>query len=272
MPLLTDKELADISPIFRGNAGNILARLLMRIFSVNSLNDLYDRNCSFQGEDFARTILNELNIKYSIKNSDALANMPEGAFITISNHPYGSIDGVILVDMFGHLRNDYKVIVNKILSRIRALDRNFINVTPKGNEMTARPTKDSIFGIREAVSHVKNGHPLGIFPSGAVSDFSLRDGCVRDRQWQEPIIRMIKRLRVPILPVKFLGGNSPFFYSLGLIDWRVRILRLPAEVLNKRNKTQELALGNIILPEEQDRYENINDFGVFLRNKVYNLK
>lgn len=66
MPLLTYKELADISPIFRGNAGNILARLLMRIFSVNSLNDLYDRNCSFQGEDFARAILNELNIKYSI--------------------------------------------------------------------------------------------------------------------------------------------------------------------------------------------------------------
>lgn len=56
------------------------------------------------------------------------------------------------------------------------------------------------------------------------------------------------------------------------MDWRVRILRLLAEVLNKRNKTQELALCDIIFPEEQDGYENINDFGVFLRNKVYNLK
>lgn len=80
--------------------------------------------------------------------------------------------------------------------------------------MTAHPTKNSIFGIRQAIGHVESGHPLGIFPSGAVSDFSLREGYVRDRQWQESIIRMIKRLRVPILPVKFPGGNSPLFIVL----------------------------------------------------------
>ena len=261
-----------MSPLFRGYAGNLFARSLLKLFSVDKLNDLYDRNSSTQGVYFTKAILNDLNIKYNIKNIDILNELSEGAFITISNHPYGSIDGIILVDMFGQIRKDYKVIVNKILARIKTLENSFINVIPKGNETNVKPTKENILGIKEAFNHVKEGHPLGIFPSGAVSDFSLTDGYVRDREWQIPIIRMIRRLRVPILPVKFLGGNSPFFYSLGLIDWRVRILRLPAEVINKRNKTLDVALGNIIYPEEQDKFDDIQSFGNFLRKSVYDLK
>jgi len=72
------------------------------------------------------------------------------------------------------------------------------------------------------------------------------------------------------VPVHFLDRNSNFYYSLGLIDWRIRLLRLPYEVFNKRGMTARVALGEIITPEEQKKYKDVDDFGDFLRAKVYN--
>lgn len=270
MSLLTIDELQTMSGLFRGRCGKAFGRFLMKILAVDRINDLYDRNSSLSGPEFARAVLEDIGVEYSVYNKEILDQLPEGPFITISNHPYGSIDGVILVDLFGHLRPDYKVMVNRFLARIEALNGNFINVTPTGDERTA-PTKDSIQGIKNAVSHVRGGHPLGIFPSGAVSDLSLKDRCVRDREWQEPVIRLIQKLDVPVVPVHFLDRNSDFYYSLGLIDWRVRLLRLPSEVFNKRGKGTRLALGPIITPEQIRGFKEVDSLNEFLRSSVYNL-
>jgi putative hemolysin len=195
--------------------------------------------------------------------------IPDGAFITISNHPCGHIDGISLIDLFGHIRPDYKVMVNQFLGRIEALSDNFICVTPTGSERNS-PTKESIQGIKDSVAHIRNGGVLGVFPSGAVSDLSLKDGCIRDREWQEPLLRLIKKLNVPIVPVHFVDRNSNFYYFLGLIGWKVRLLRLVTEVFNKRGKRTRIAIGEIISPERQDEFNDLYSFGAFLRNKVYN--
>lgn len=270
MPLLTIEELQEMSGIFRGKCGKCLGHGLMNILAVNKINELYDRNSSYKGPPFARAILDDIGVEYKVLNKTLLDNLPDGPFITISNHPYGSIDGVILVDLFGHIRSDYKVMVNSFLGRIETLNDNFISVTPTGKNRSV-PTRDSIQGIKNAVSHVRDGHPLGIFPSGAVSDLSLRDRCVRDRKWQEPVIRLIQKLNVPVVPVHFLDRNSDFYYSLGLIDWRVRLLRLPSEVFNKRGKGTRIALGPVITPELIKGFKNIDDLNDFLRSSVYNL-
>ena len=271
MPLLTLNEIEQASPLFSGRSGNMLARYLMKILAVDRVNDLYDRNCGCRGPEFAKAILEDIGVRYTVYGKEKLESLSDGPFITVSNHPYGSIDGIILADLFGHIRGDYKLIVNKILSRIEALSPCFINVTPAGNEHAA-PTKDSIAGIKEAMRHVREGHPLGIFPAGAVSDLSLKDRCIRDREWQMPVIQLIKKLNVPVLPVKFLDRNSSFYYSLGLIDWRVRLLRLPSEVFNKRGKPVRLVCGDIITPEEQRGHETAEDFRDFLRTALYRLE
>ena len=270
MPLLSIDELEKAAPIFRGAAGNAFGRMLMQILAVDKVNDLYDRNEALTGPDFARAVLKDIGVEYEVIGRERLEKLPDGPFITISNHPYGSIDGVMLVDLFGHIRPDFKVMVNRFLSRIGTLSDNFICVTPVGAERTA-PTRDSIQGIKDSVAHVRGGHPLGLFPSGAVSDLSIKERCIRDREWQEPVIRLIRKLNVPVVPVHFLDRNSDFYYSLGLIDWRVRLLRLPGEVFNKRGKRTRIAIGETITPEVQKEFDDIGDFREFLRNKVYNL-
>ena len=269
MPLLTLKEVADMSPVFQGHIGRAVESGLMRILSIDKVNALYDHNSHLAGEDFTSAVLQEIGVDYQIINPYILSQLPSGPFVVISNHPYGSIDGIILVDMFARIRQDFKVMVNNFLGRIKALENNFICVTPTGNHRQV-PTKESIQGIKEAVSHIRSGHPIGIFPAGAVSDLSIKDRCVRDRQWQEPVVRLIQKMKVSVVPVHFLDRNSNFYYSLGLIDWKIRLLRLPSEVFNKRNKPVRIALGEIITPEQMAEYKTVEELGTFLRNSVYN--
>lgn len=60
-----------------------------------------------------------------------------------------------------------------------------------------------------------------------------------------------------------------FYYLLGLIDWRLRVTRLPREVFNKRNKTTRVEILPIITVEEQDKYSNIEEFRNYLRSTIY---
>jgi putative hemolysin len=280
MPLLTLQELEHLSPLFRGRVGQALARGTMRLLSIDNLNALYDRHSHLRGVAFAHSVLCDLGIDYEV-----YAEVPEtisqlnrlehsSPLITISNHPCGHVDGLILVDYFGYIRDDYKLMANQVLARIEALSSTFIAVTPTGTERTAA-TRASVMGVRHALAHLQSGGALGLFPSGAVSDLSLRDGRVRDRQWQLPIVRLMAKACAPILPVRFLDGNSRLYYALGLTDWRIRLLRLPAEVFNKHLRPMRLVVGPIISPVEQQQYlatHTIEEYGLWLRSKVYGMK
>lgn len=273
--LLSLGELENLAPIFRGKVGNALARGLMRMLSIDRINGIYARNYGLVGPDFASAVLSDAGFEYRICREDETSDLsdllPQGPFITISNHPCGHLDGISLVDIFGHLRPDYKVMVNRILSRIKPLEDSFITVTPTGKDRLP-PTGASVKGVKEALCHLRDGGALGLFPSGAVSDLSLKDGYIRDREWQESVVRLIMKAKVPVLPVRFFDGNSMFYYSLGLLDWRIRLLRLPAEVFNKKGSVMRIGIGPLISVEEQQRFgKDVGAFRDFLRHSVYDL-
>ena len=261
MPLLTKEDI-------KGLPGWVFD-IAAKITAIDKTNELYDKICDYQGPDFACELLRRIGVDYQIGNHDRLSDLPDGPFITISNHPYGSIDGIMLVDLFGHLRPDFKVMVNKFLSCIKNLNGNWITVVPTGK--TKGDIKaESIKGVKEVLTRIRDGHPVGFFPSGAVSDFKFGEG-VRDREWQAEVIRLIKKCHVPIVPVRFFDKNTPFFYALGLIDWRIRVARLPREMLNKGGKIARLGIGNIISVEDQDSCSDLEEFRKMLRDSVYGM-
>lgn len=264
------QELEQLAPIFRGKGGHALARALMKMLAVDKVCDTTDRNSFSQGPDFAHNILRDFGGIYQIGNSHRLQALPQGPFITVSNHAYGHMDGILLADIFGHLRSDYKIMVNKILTRIYPLTPSFITVIPQGN-VKKSPTSESLAGIKSVLSHVGAGHPVGFFPSGAVSDLSLKDRCIRDRDWQDDVIKLIRKVRVPVVPVRFFDRNSMFYYLLGLIDWRIRVARLPAELFNKQGKRLRLAVGETISVEEQQQCTSIGELKTLLRRSVYDM-
>jgi len=270
MKVIEPKDLEPLSFLFRGAKGQRFAEWMIRFLAIDKVNRVYDNSGAWNGPEFTTRLLKDVGVSYVVGNPERLRDLPGGAFITVSNHPYGGLDGIMTLDMMARIRPDYKFIVNKLLSLIKTLDVNFIPVVPTGNKKHGIKAA-SIRGIREAIGHLGAGHPLGFFPSGAVSDFSLRDMKVRDRPWQESILHLIHSVKVPVLPIRFFDMNSAFFYFLGLINWRVRLLRLPSEVFNKRGSQQRIGIGEIISVDEQSRFTDASSLGEYLRKKVYEM-
>lgn len=268
--LLSLEEVVAISPIFRSRCGRLFAQTLLWLCGVGRLNRLYDHIYPYNGVEGARKALEYLGCDYQVGNAHRLDTLPQGAFITISNHPYGGVDGVILLDMIGHRRPTMKIMVNKILGRVESMGENFVTVTPVETEKK-RADATTLAGIRACLKHLHEGHPMGFFPSGAVSDLHLPSFTIRDREWQESLIRLIQKANVPVVPIHFEGHNSLFYYSLGHIDWRVRLLRLPREVLNKGRGRHRVNIGATILPDEIASYDNVGLLRKRLRSSVYDM-
>lgn len=282
MPLLDPHELASLSPYFTGPKGLTRANRLLRFFKVDKVEESYARVEHLLGPEAASTWLENMDIHYSVRGIEKLQALSEGPCIFVSNHTIGTIDGIILIALLGAVRPDVKMLVNNFLSRLKVLKDNFIEVTPTGEKRTS-PTAKSISGIRAALVHLQEGHALGLFPSGAVSDLKLgkrpvvqmpdgsvhKEPFVRDREWQLPMIRFIHKAKVPVVPIRIFDGNSPFFYMLGLLDWRVRLLRQPAEVLNKGGKTLRFSIGDVISVDDQAACKDPLELRRLLRGAVY---
>ncbi len=267
MNLFDRSELKRITKLKIG--GDAIAKFLMVLLRLNKVNQLYSKIADKKGVDFLNSALDVLQVRYEI-NPEELKRIPKtGPFITVSNHPYGGIDGIISIKLIAELRPDYKNIGNFLLQRIPQLQEFIISVDPfdgKNNRLA------SIGGIKTALNHLSAGNPLGIFPAGEVSTYYDNDeqGAV-DRQWQSSMIKFIKKAEVPVVPIYFQGTNSRLFHLLGLIHPMLRTAKLPSEVLNKKNKVIKIRIGSPISVQEQKEYSDIERFGRFLRLKTYAL-
>lgn len=243
----------------------------MRWLYVDHVNDIHDRLFDTPGPDFSKNLFAELDIKLEIDGLENLQAVKEGGFITVSNHPFGAVDGMALIDIVGHFRPDYKVMVNMILGHITALNQNFIPVDAMASDDPKKKAV-SVVGIKQAIQQVKAGHGLGFFPAGAVSKVNWR-GRLNDRQWQPSVIRLIDKLKVPVIPIFFHGSNSWFFNFLGVVCWQLRTMRLPREVWGKSHKTVRVTIGKPITVEEQRAHaESVEALGEYLKARTYALR
>jgi len=249
--------------------GESIAKMLMSILKINKINKEYSKIGHLKGLDFLNTLLNNLQINYEISEEELQRIPKEGPFIIVSNHPYGGIDGIILLKIISEIRPDFKVMANFLLRRIDPIKEVIIPVDPfEGQSQIS----SSVAGIKGALNHLREGKPLGIFPAGEVSTYyNTESPGVADKQWNESIIKFIKKMEVPIVPVYFKGTNSRLFHILGLIHPMLRTAKLPSELLNKKNKLVKLRMGIPISVKEQKDFTDIARFGRFLRLKTYAL-
>ena len=263
-------DVRSMVPALDGHKG--LVDKAFHFLKLDQVNRIHRTFCDTPGWEFSHRMVNdEFKFKLRVDNIQVLSQFPEGPFITVSNHPFGSYDGIVLIDLVGGFRKDYKVMVNMILNKIQAMRPTFIAVDPL---KTDDPEKKKITmqGIRDAMRHVKEGHPLGFFPAGAVAKFNFKSMSVEDLPWQPTIMRLIKQLKVPVVPIYFHGHNSALSYILGAIDWRLRTLRLPAEVFRKYGSEVHITVGDPISVERQERCETVEALTELLRGETLSLK
>ena len=247
--------------------GSLVAKLVMYIMRLNKINKLYSDVYDEDPNAFLDRLINALGVTIEINEEDLQKIPKEGAFITISNHPFGGLDGIILIKLLSKIRPDYKVMANFLLKKIVPIKDYFLGVNPFESQKTISSTA----GIKEALRHLSEGKPLGLFPAGEVSAYQAESNNIEDKEWGTSVLKMIRKANVPVIPIYFKGSNSLLFHLLGLIHPMLRTVKLPSELLNKKNRIVKLRIGNPISVETQNSFADIIQYGKFLRAKTYLL-
>lgn len=268
MGLVSSKEIAKVLHLEKyGFIGTFIGWLLLKILRISKLNSIYNKHKNKSDIKFLNAILKEVEIQFEISDKDLNRIPKKDAFITVSNHPLGGIDGILLLKLLLEKRSDYKIIANFLLHRIEPLKPYVLAVNPFEDRKDA---KSSVAGLKEALIHLKNGNPLGIFPAGEVSTFK-DDKLVIDKPWEIGAVKLIKKANVPIIPIYFHAKNSKLFYVLSKLSGTFRTAKLPSELLSQKRRIIKVRIGNPIWQKDQAEYPELDDFYQFIRKKTYML-
>lgn len=267
--IVTSKEVQEGIGLKKiGFIGNLLAKGLMKLLKINELNKVYDKNYHKPPKEFLDALPADLNADYEIHEND-LKRIPEnGAFITVSNHPLGGLDGILLMKILTDVRPEFKVLANFLLYKIENLRPFLLSVNPFEN---LKDKKSSLEGVKKALLELKAGNPIGIFPAGEVSMFDTQERVVKDREWQEAAIRLIQKANVPVVPVYFHARNSKAFYTLSNWNANLRTAMLPRELASKNKRKVKIRIGKPISAKEIQSFEDVTTLSDFLRRKTYML-
>jgi len=268
MSLVTAKEVSKAIHLDKyGVFGTFTGWLLMKVLKISTLNKVYNRNKHLSELEFLDAILNEFQIKFEIPEEDLKRLPKDGAYITVSNHPLGGIDGILLLKLMLEQRDDFKIIANFLLHRIEPMKPYIMPVNPFEDR---KDVKSSIAGFKNAIKHLRDGHPLGLFPAGEVSTY--KDGKLMvDKPWEEAAMKLAKKANVPIVPIYFHAKNSRLFYKLSKISDIFRTAKLPSELLTQKNRVIKVRIGIRISIKDQNEHETLESFSGFVRKKTYML-
>ena len=259
----------------KGGLGRWITRLVMKILEIDKANATQAIYAQDNAPDFSKHVLEEIGIRYDLPEEDLNKIPSEGGFITVSNHHFGSIDGLILCDTVLRKRADYKLLTTFLLSLIPNLKEGFLPV----DNLSGKTDTRSVNSIRTALKHISDGGAIGFFPAGEVATYQKgsartalgKSPVIEDKPWATNIIKLIKKSGLPVIPIYFDGTNSRNFHWLGKIHPRLRTGRLIHELFNKKGSFVKVRIGQPISPAEMADMD-LETLGAYLRNRTYALE
>lgn len=240
------------------------AKAVLRVSSLGKLLKAYDeiRAGRVLGENFFEKFVNALKVSVEFDAAKLAAIPKSGPLVITSNHPYGGLDGIILMSMILKVRPDVKFLGMEFLSRLPELSANIIPVSFE-NSSAGRAAREK--SLRDATEHVKNGGAIVLFPAGGVSQAPL--GNLRkpvDAPWKPGAARMLVDTGAASLSVRFPGANSLAFQLAGKVPG-LRPSFLGGEIVNKAGQTIEVRLGDVIQKNWKEDFDNRPAITEFLR-------
>lgn len=268
MSLVSSKDIAKVLKLHKlGFLGTFIGWFLLKILRIDGVNKVYDSVKNLEGKAFFEGLLEKFHLKVEFQEEELKRIPKEGPFITISNHPLGGADGIILLKILTEIRPDFKITGNFLLTKIKPIAPYIIAVNPFEDR---KDVNRSMGGAQLSREHIAAGFGLGFFPAGEVSTLK-ENGIYVDRPWSKGAMKIIQQAGVPVIPIYFHTRNSRFFYLLAKISGIFRTAKLPSELLNKANKPIKLRIGKAIQPSELDQHESLEDLTQYLRQKTYLL-
>lgn len=261
MTLISTEELNKaISKSFR-NAKFAFA--FSQLIQTKKINKFYNSHQNDSAEQFIDSVNKKLKLKYEISEEEIKRIPTSGPLIIVSNHPLGGIDGLLLIKTISQVRPDLKMLAHYIFQRIKPLKEIILPINPF--EKTDR--SHSYSGFKQAISHLNNNGAIVVFPAGEIAKYNFETQTFIEGIWQNSILRFVKMLKSPVLPVYLQCNNqNPFiFFSFNKPSLSEEI---PSELFNPKNRNVRIRIGRPIPVKEQDQFVDINQYGRFLRVKT----
>ncbi len=217
---------------------------------------------------FAATVLRGLDVHYEVSEADVARIPRTGPVILVANHPFGILEGFILVDMLSRVRSDVRILANSLLASVPEMRAALICVDPFEQASSVSSNRK---GVREALSFLAAGGLLVVFPAGEVSHLQIRERRIADPRWNQNVARFIRHSKAVVVPLFVKGSNSATFQIIGMMHAQLRTARLLHELANKERKTVELRIGH---PIRFDPLSKVTDAELtqYLRYRTYLMK
>jgi len=263
-------QLDDVLPKIMSNPlGKPLKHIIEKSLGISYLAKGYDElNTNGQPADFIKQAFRSLNIDYKLAHG-SIENIPgTGATIVVSNHPYGAIDGMAMIDLLKTRRDDIKVMANGFLKRVPEISDVILSVNPYGHK---EATKQNAAAMRECLRWLNKGGLIFMFPAGDVSSLKISKLSITDTEWDTKVIRLAKKTGAAVVPVHIEGKNSPSFYLAGAIHPKLRTLLLPRQIIKKRGSTINIRIGKTINANKLLKLDSDQERSELLKSRTYLL-
>jgi putative hemolysin len=203
---------------------------------------------------------------------EQLARIPaKGPVIFVANHPHGLVDGMILADLIGRVRNDYRILTRALLTGIDESAASYMIPVPFPHEPDAQR---KMIAMRDAaMDHLAQDGLIALFPSGVVATSQTMFGPAIEAEWNVFTAKMIRRSGATVVPCYFPGSNSRWYQIANRISPVLRQGLLLHEVVHAFDKPQAPVIGHPISSEEADeRGRDPRAFMAWLREHTLSLR
>ncbi len=231
----------------------------------------FERKGKYEGQAFWQGCLDVMGIDLLTPQAE-LENIPEtGPVVLVANHPHGLVDGMILAELIGRRRTDYRILTRSILTGIDKDAADFMIPVPFPHEPDAQ--KKMVEMRRKTMEHLKNGGVVALFPSGVVASSDTMFGPAIEAEWNVFTAKMIRTSGAKIVPCFFPGANSRSYQIANRISATLRQSLLLHEIVHACGKPQKPVVGQVV-PEEdvKARIAEPRAFMAWLREVTLALK
>jgi putative hemolysin len=199
------------------------------------------------GQPFWPKALKTMGIEVQTPPEEVAHIPPAGPLVVVSNHPHGLVDGMVLAELIGRVRTDYKILTRSLLTGIPEIEQ-FLIPVPFPHEENSREL--SLEMRAECMEHLKQGGCIVLFPAGRVASSKTFFGPAIEPEWNPFTAKMVTRSGASVLPVCFTGHNTRMYLIANKLSATLRQGLLLHEIRSALFKPQRPRIGQAIGPEE----------------------
>ncbi len=223
----------------------------------------YENAGRVHGQEFWRTALRILDIPVITPPEQSDRIPREGPLVIVANHPHGLVDGMILAELVGRVRRDYKILIRSLLTGAGEIEP-FVIPVPFPHEKDARA--QNLQMRRQAMEQLRQGGVVILFPSGSVASSASWFGLAIEAEWSAFTAKMVQKSGAVVVPVRFRGQNSRAYQIANRLSATLRQGLLIHEVVHARHKPQAPIVGHPIPRNEIETWAgNPRGFVAWLR-------